>query len=101
MRGLGERARPDGVRGTFAVPEVLLLYWLVSASFKGVPTQTVIIPPNSLFGLYLLYVALSVPFTVFLLTGFFRNLPEETEEAAARRLCARSCRSRSRWRAAA
>ncbi|WP_433236205.1 carbohydrate ABC transporter permease [Streptosporangium sp. CA-135522] len=59
----------------------------------GVPMQTVIIPlfigmaqlklTNSLFGLYLLYVALSVPFTVFLLTGFFRNLPEETEEAAA------------------
>lgn len=59
----------------------------------GVPMQTVIIPlfvglaefglTNSLFGLFTLYVALSVPFTVFLLTGFFRTLPEETEEAAA------------------
>lgn len=59
----------------------------------GVPIQTVIIPlfvgmaqlklTNSLFGLFLLYVALSLPFTIFLLTGFFRTLPEELEEAAA------------------
>ncbi|MFF5207688.1 carbohydrate ABC transporter permease [Streptosporangium sp. NPDC000396] len=59
----------------------------------GIPIQTVIIPlfagmahlklTNSLFGLFLLYVALSLPFTVFLLTGFFRTLPEELEEAAA------------------
>jgi N-acetylglucosamine transport system permease protein len=59
----------------------------------GVPFQTVIIPlfvafskinlTNSLFGLYLLYVALSLPFTVFLLTGFFRSLPAELEEQAA------------------
>ncbi|WP_214321689.1 carbohydrate ABC transporter permease [Nonomuraea sediminis] len=59
----------------------------------GVPIQTVIIPlfvgmahlklTNSLVGLFLLYVALSLPFTIFLLTGFFRTLPEELEEAAA------------------
>ena len=59
----------------------------------GVPFQTVIIPlfvafskvnlTNNLFGLYLLYVALSLPFTVFLLTGFFRSLPAELEEQAA------------------
>ncbi|MFI6604714.1 carbohydrate ABC transporter permease [Nonomuraea sp. NPDC050536] len=59
----------------------------------GVPIQTVIIPlfvgmaqlklTNSLLGLFLLYVALSLPFTIFLLTGFFRTLPEELEEAAA------------------
>ncbi|WP_216215770.1 carbohydrate ABC transporter permease [Amycolatopsis aidingensis] len=59
----------------------------------GVPFQTVIIPlfvgmselglTNNLFGLYLIYVALSLPFTVFLLTGFFRSLPDEMEEAAA------------------
>ncbi|MEV4896333.1 carbohydrate ABC transporter permease [Nonomuraea sp. NPDC055795] len=75
-----------GVRGSGALTGFL-------AIGMGVPMQTVIIPlfaglarvglTNSLFGLYLLYVALSVPFTVFLLTGFFRNLPEETEEAAA------------------
>jgi raffinose/stachyose/melibiose transport system permease protein len=59
----------------------------------GIPFQTVIIPmfiamakfdlTNNLFGLALLYVALSLPFTVFLLTGFFRSLPDELEEAAA------------------
>ena len=31
----------------------------------------------------LMYVALSLPFTVFLLTGFFRSLPDELEEASA------------------
>ncbi|MFD1938156.1 MULTISPECIES: carbohydrate ABC transporter permease [Nonomuraea] len=75
-----------GVRGSGALTGFL-------AIGMGVPMQTVIIPlfvglaafglTNSLFGLYVLYVALSVPFTVFLLTGFFRTLPEETEEAAA------------------
>lgn len=59
----------------------------------GVPFQTIIIPiyvafskinlTDNLFGLYLLYVALSLPFTVFLLTGFFRTLPAELEEQAA------------------
>ncbi|SFO97309.1 N-acetylglucosamine transport system permease protein [Amycolatopsis arida] len=59
----------------------------------GVPFQTVIVPlfvamaavglTDNLLGLYLIYVALSLPFTVFLLTGFFRSLPDELEEAAA------------------
>jgi N-acetylglucosamine transport system permease protein len=59
----------------------------------GIPFQTVIIPMfiamakfglvNNLFGLALLYIALSLPFTVFLLTGFFRSLPDELEEAAS------------------
>ena len=59
----------------------------------GIPFQTVVIPlfigmaeldlTNNLFGLFLIYVALSLPFTVFLLTGFFRSLPDELEEAAA------------------
>jgi multiple sugar transport system permease protein/N-acetylglucosamine transport system permease protein len=38
---------------------------------------------NTLHGLVLVYVALGIPFTVFLLTGFFRSLPVELEEAAA------------------
>ncbi len=37
---------------------------------------------NTLPGLILVYVALSIPFTVFLLTGFFATLPRELEEAA-------------------
>lgn len=75
-----------GVRGSGALTSFI-------AIGMGVPIQTVIIPlfvgmahlklTNSLVGLFLLYVALSLPFTIFLLTGFFRTLPEELEEAAA------------------
>lgn len=59
----------------------------------GVPFQTIVIPlfvamselgiANTLSGLVLVYVALSLPFTIFLLTGFFASLPDELEEAAA------------------
>jgi len=38
---------------------------------------------DSLPGLIAIYVALSIPFTVFLLTGFFVTLPMEIEESAA------------------
>ena len=37
---------------------------------------------NSHFGLILVYIAYSLPFTVFFLTGFFRTLPTELLEAA-------------------
>ncbi|TYC20830.1 carbohydrate ABC transporter permease [Micromonospora sp. MP36] len=59
----------------------------------GVPVQVILIPLfvmlnsvrliDSLVGLNLVYIGLSMPFTVFLLTGFFRSLPAELEEAAA------------------
>lgn len=67
----------------------------------GIPLQAVIIPlwvfMNSIsnFGytvfawwderlsLLLVYIATSLPFAVFLLTGFFRTLPSEVEDAAA------------------
>lgn len=67
----------------------------------GIPVQVVIVPlwvamnaisslAYDVFGwwderisLGLLYVATSLPFAVFLLTGFFRSLPQELEEAAA------------------
>jgi N-acetylglucosamine transport system permease protein len=59
----------------------------------GIPVQVVLIPlfvslsrvhlTNSLVGLSLVYVSASIPFTVFLLTGFFRSLPYTLEEAAA------------------
>jgi N-acetylglucosamine transport system permease protein len=59
----------------------------------GIPLQAVLVPlflmtnwlglADSLFGLGIVYVAISLPFTVFLLTGFFRSLPTEIEEAAA------------------
>jgi multiple sugar transport system permease protein/N-acetylglucosamine transport system permease protein len=59
----------------------------------GVPIQVIVIPlfvmlnavhlTNSLIGLNIVYIGVSMPFTVFLLTGFFRSLPGELEEAAA------------------
>lgn len=59
----------------------------------GIPFQVILIPlfvllqhlqlVNSLNGLILVYVATSLPFTVILLTGFFRTLPSSMEEAAA------------------
>lgn len=67
--------------------------FLLFAVGIGVPVQVMIIPLftllqemqllNSLFGLYLATVGAHLPFTVLLLTGFFRTLPSELEEAAA------------------
>lgn len=37
---------------------------------------------NSRQGLILVYVSLSIPFTVYILTGFFSSLPSELEDAA-------------------
>lgn len=59
----------------------------------GVPGQVLLIPVffmlsevgmvDTLPGLFLVYVGIAMPFTVFLLTGFFRSMPGELEEAAA------------------
>ncbi|GAA1354074.1 carbohydrate ABC transporter permease [Streptomyces beijiangensis] len=59
----------------------------------GIPAQAIFLPlyavmnslglVDSLWGLGLLYTATSMPFAVFFLTGFFRSLPAELEEAAA------------------
>jgi len=58
----------------------------------GIPYQAVLIPIyllllnigliNTLSGLIVVYVALSLPFTIFILTGFFTTLPNDIEEAA-------------------
>jgi ABC-type glycerol-3-phosphate transport system permease component len=58
----------------------------------GIPVPLLFIPlfiiltafkiNNSLFGLAVLFVALSLPFTIYMLTGFFGSLPVELEEAA-------------------
>ena len=37
---------------------------------------------DSLFGLIIVYIALSLPFTILVLTGFFKSLPSELREAA-------------------
>ncbi|TXS06885.1 carbohydrate ABC transporter permease [Streptomyces sp. NBC_01201] len=59
----------------------------------GIPAQVVMLPlfvvmnklflVDSLFGLVVVYVATSLPFAVFFLTGFMSTLPVELEEAAA------------------
>ncbi|MDQ4215525.1 carbohydrate ABC transporter permease [Microbacterium capsulatum] len=59
----------------------------------GIPAQVILIPlfvmlnevylTDSLVGLNLVYIGVSLPFTVFLLIAFFRSLPQELEEAAA------------------
>ena len=58
----------------------------------GIPVPLLFIPlfniltsfkiNNTLFGLGVLFVALSLPFTIYMLTGFFGSLPVELEEAA-------------------
>ena len=59
---------------------------------SAIPLQLITVPlyllftdlglRDSLVGLILVYVAVSMPFTVFVLTGFFRTLPTALEEAA-------------------
>jgi ABC-type glycerol-3-phosphate transport system permease component len=59
----------------------------------GLPFQLILVPlyvmlvqvglVNSLTGLIVVYVGVSIPFTILLLTGFFRSLPTELEEAGS------------------
>lgn len=75
-----------GVRGSGTV-------MMAFAMGVGIPAQVIILPlysllnqvglVNTLEGVWLLYVATSLPFAVFFLTGFFISLPKEIEEAAA------------------
>ncbi|MFE6997083.1 carbohydrate ABC transporter permease [Microbacterium sp. NPDC057659] len=68
----------------------LTLYFVLGL---GIPAQVILIPlfvmlnelylTDSLIGLNLVYIGVSMPFTVFLLIAFFRSLPAELEEAAA------------------
>ncbi|MEO7586470.1 MAG: carbohydrate ABC transporter permease [Arachnia sp.] len=70
--------------------EGLTFYFILGL---GIPAQVILIPlfimlnqfylTDSLIGLNIVYIGMSMPFTVFLLVGFFRSLPEEVEEAAA------------------
>jgi len=68
----------------------------ISSTFMlglGIPVQVIMIPLffllfrfqliNSLVGLVLAYAVVQLPFTVFLLSGFFVTLPTEMEESAA------------------
>jgi ABC-type glycerol-3-phosphate transport system permease component len=68
-----------------------LSYYFIAG--MGLPFQLILVPLyvllarlnllNTLQGLILTYVGVSVPFTILLLTGFFRTLPTELEDAAA------------------
>lgn len=65
---------------------------LVFVAGIGIPLPLLFIPLfvilakiqliNTLPGLGIIYVASSIPFTVYMLTGFFASLPQELEEAA-------------------
>jgi ABC-type glycerol-3-phosphate transport system permease component len=68
------------------------LITLVFIAGIGIPLPLLFIPlfiimtafkiNNTLFGLGTLFVAVSLPFTIFILTSFFASLPVELEEAA-------------------
>ncbi|TFC77266.1 carbohydrate ABC transporter permease [Cryobacterium sp. TMS1-20-1] len=68
-----------------------VFYYFVAG--MGLPFQLILVPLYVLFvdlglvdstaGLVVAFTAVSIPFTILLLTGFFRSLPTELEEAAA------------------
>jgi ABC-type glycerol-3-phosphate transport system permease component len=69
----------------------LINYYFIAG--MGLPFQLIMVPLYVLLvqiglidtraGLTLTYVGVSIPFTIILLTGFFRSLPSELEEAGA------------------
>jgi ABC-type glycerol-3-phosphate transport system permease component len=68
-----------------------LTYYFIAG--MGLPMQLILVPlyvlfvdlglVNTLPGLVVVFTAVSIPFTILLLSGFFRTLPVELEEAAA------------------
>lgn len=69
----------------------LVTYYFIAG--LGLPYQLILVPlfvllvqlkiADSLQGLIMTYIGVSIPFTILLLTGFFRTLPSELEDAAA------------------
>jgi ABC-type glycerol-3-phosphate transport system permease component len=69
----------------------VVTYYFIAG--MGLPFQLILVPlfvmlarlhlANTLQGLILTYVGVSIPFTILLLTAFFRTLPTELEDAAA------------------
>lgn len=69
----------------------LITYYFIAG--MGLPFQLIFIPlfvmlarlqlADTLQGLIVTYIGVSIPFTIFLLTGFFRTLPSELEDAAS------------------
>ncbi len=77
-------------RARFRGREALLNFITIG---MGIPFVILLIPLymlltrmhliNSLIGLIIVYISLSLPFTIFVLSGFFRSFPSQLEEAAA------------------
>jgi ABC-type glycerol-3-phosphate transport system permease component len=72
--------RGVGILTTIYILGIGIPYPLLFIPLFGLLTALRVI--NTLPGLILVYVSLSIPFTVFLLTGFFATLPRELEEAS-------------------
>lgn len=79
------------VMARYPFPGSRALYWLYLAGmtfpvFLAIVPLVRIVQSLGLFqthaGLVLVYAAFSLPFSIFFLTGFFRNLPTELSEAA-------------------
>ena len=76
-------------RFKFKVAKPLLLFFMIG---MAIPVQMILVPlfllflnlklADTLIGLILVYTSVSLPFSIFVLTGFFRSLPKELEEAA-------------------
>ncbi|CAM5682913.1 carbohydrate ABC transporter permease [Streptomyces violaceorubidus] len=79
------------VLARFDFPGNRLIYYLFIAGMSF-PIMLALVPLfyvvdnmgmlNTIHGLILVYIAYSLPFTVFFLTGFFRTLPTSVAEAA-------------------
>jgi len=77
-------------RANFKGREFMMNFFIMG---MGVPFVILLIPLyflltrlkiiDSLFGLTFVYISLSLPFTIFMLYGFFKTFPSELEEAAA------------------
>lgn len=73
-------------RGRGAVGYSTLLLRTIPPAVLAVPVFAIWVSwgiNDTLFGVILVYVALNLPFTIWLLYGFVEQLPEELEEAAA------------------
>jgi N-acetylglucosamine transport system permease protein len=76
-------------RYKFRLARPILLYFIAGMAIPGllvaVPLYLFMAKIhllNSLVGLGIVYVAVSLPFSIFVLTGFFRTIPSEIEDAA-------------------
>lgn len=86
---IGSMAAYILARFTFFGNRAILILFIAGLA---IPVQLIIIPlfllylriklVNTLIGLILVYIAVSLPFTIFMLTGFFRTMPKELEDAA-------------------